>query len=150
LGWYALAPFLAYGMFTLWREPDQRKRQQALWMIVTVVIWLLVASVRGGGDATDNPRYRSLFIPWMALMAAWALDKALLKRDAWLWRWILVEGIFVGFFTHWYLSRYYRFWAKLPFWQMLIWIISLSALVLVGGWVYDRAGWRFHTGKSDR
>jgi hypothetical protein len=137
-GWYALVPFLAYGLFTLWREPDHRRRRLALWLLLTVVVWLLVASARGGGDATDNPRYRSLFIPWMALLAAWALDWALVHRDAWLWRWMVVESIFIAFFTHWYLSRYYKVWVKLPFWEMVIWIAGLSGLVLVVGWVYDR------------
>jgi hypothetical protein len=137
-GWYALAPFLAYGVFTLWREPDLRRRRLALWLVITIVVWLLVASARGGGDATDNPRYRSLFLPWMGLLAAWAVDWAHARRSAWLWRWILVEGIFLGFFTHWYISRYYHVWERLQFWQMLAWIIGLSGLVLIGGWVYDR------------
>lgn len=138
LGWYALAPFLLYGMLTIWRESDQVKRRRLVWLALVVAIWLVVASLRGGGDATDNPRYRSLFIPWLALLAAWSVDWALAHKDAWLWRWIGVEGIFISFFTHWYLSRYYRIWAKLPFWEMVLWILLLSGLVLAGGWAWDR------------
>ncbi len=137
-GWYALAPFLVYGLFTLWRQDDPRMRRLALWLIVSVFFWLMVASLRGGGDLTDNPRYRSLFLPWLALLAAWSVDWALARKDAWLWRWVAVEGIFLAFFTHWYISRYYRLWYKMDFWTMVIWIIGLSALVLVGGWVWDR------------
>jgi hypothetical protein len=137
-GWYFLMPFLAYGIFTLWMEPDPQRRRLALWLIVTFLVWLLVASARGGGDATDNPRYRSLFLPWMALLVAWAVDWSLSHRSVWLWCWVLAEFIFLGFFTHWYLSRYYKLWVKLPFWEMIIWIAGLGSLVFIGGWVYDR------------
>ncbi len=140
LGWYLLAPFLAYAIFTLWMEPDSQRRQLALWLIATVVVWLLVASARGGGDATDNPRYRSLFIPWIALLAAWGIDWALSRRAVWIWCWVAAEAVFLGFFTHWYLSRYYRLWVKLPFWEMVLWIAGLGGAILVGGWVFDR--WR--------
>lgn len=138
LGWYILVPFLVYGLFTLWREPDPRMRRMAVWLCLSVVLWLLIASARGGGDATDNPRYRSLLINWMALMGAWSLDGALRRKDVWLWRWIAVEAIFLGFFTHWYIGRYYRIWARLEFWPMVFWIAGLSGLVLAGGWLYDR------------
>lgn len=136
-GWYLIVPFLAYGIFTLWAEPDPQRRRQAVWLILTVVVWLLVASARGGGDATDNPRYRSLFIPWIALLAAWAMDWAISRRAVWLWCWVLTDAVFVAFFTHWYLSRYYRLWVKLPFWQMVLWIGGLGGVLLIGGWVYD-------------
>jgi len=146
LGWYMLAPFLVYGVFNLWRESDKTRRRLAIWLIFTVISWLLISSARGGGDATDNPRYRSLMIIWIGLMAAWALEWALTHRDAWLWRWIAVEVIFLGFFTHWYISRYYRLWARIEFWDMMTWIGGLSCLILVGGWLYDR----FHSaGRSD-
>jgi hypothetical protein len=137
-GWYILVPFLAYGVFTLWLEPDPQRRRLALWLILTFIVWLLVASARGGGDATDNPRYRSLFIPWIALLAAWSVDWALSHRAVWLWCWVIAEFIFVGFFTHWYLARYYKLWVKLPFWEMVIWIAGLGGLILIGGWVFDR------------
>jgi len=148
-GWYILAPFLVYGFCTLWRDTDSRRRRLALWLTLTTVVWILLASARGGGDATDNPRYRSLFIPWMALLAAWAVDWAVSRRSPWLWRWIVVEGIFLGFFTHWYISRYYKVWARMQFWEMVAWIVGLSGLVLGGGWVYDRfLSPKLHVGKS--
>lgn len=137
-GWYALAPFLVYGLFMVWKEPQINRRRILIWLGMSVCVWLVVAALRGGGDQTDNPRYRSLFIPWLALLAAWAVDRALAARDAWLWRWIAVEAIFLGFFTHWYASRYLHVGGRLPFWQMLAWIVGLSGLVLAGGWFYDR------------
>jgi hypothetical protein len=137
-GWYALAPLLIYGLLTFWKEQDAAQRRRLIWLVLVVSVWLVVASARGGGDGTDNPRYRSLFIIWLALLAAWAVDRALTRRDPWLWRWLAVEGIFLAFFTHWYLSRYYQWWARLEFWQMVTWITILSALVLGGGLIFDR------------
>jgi hypothetical protein len=137
-GWYALAPFLAYGLFFFWREADPRKRRFVLWLALAVVLWLAIAAARGGGDTTDNPRYRSLFIPWMALLAAWSVDWAVAHRDAWLWRWVAVEGIFLTFFTHWYIARYLRWWLRIPFWTMTGMIVALSLVVLAGGWLWDR------------
>jgi hypothetical protein len=115
-----------------------RQRRRLIWLALAVSLWLVVAAARGGGDATDNPRYRSLFIIWLALLAAWAVDRALTYRDAWLWRWLAVEVIFLAFFTHWYLSRYYHLWARLEFWPMVAWVTVLSALVLGGGLAWDR------------
>jgi hypothetical protein len=138
VGWYALVPFLAYGLFSVWKEIDARKRRRAIWLALVVAFWLLVAAARGGGDATDNPRYRSILIPWLALLAAWSIDWALARRDPWLWRWIAVEVIFLGFFTNWYFSRYFHTWKRLPFWHMVIWIVVLCGMVLVGGWIWDR------------
>jgi len=138
VGWYALAPFLIYGMLSVWKVQDGQNRRRLIWLAISVALWLLISSARGGGDVTDNPRYRSLFISWLALLAAWAVNWALAHRDVWLWRWILVEIIFLGFFTNWYISRYFRVWRRLPFWEMAAWIVGLSALVLVGGWAWDR------------
>jgi hypothetical protein len=141
-GWYGLAPFLVYSLFWIWKERDARTRRLAIWLALGAVLWLLIASARAGGDSTDNPRYRSQFILWLALLAAWSVDWALAHHDAWLWRWMIIEAIFLGFFTHYYLGTYYRLWLKMPFWSMLVWIGGLSGLVLVGGWAWDR--WAAH------
>jgi hypothetical protein len=137
-GWYALAPFLVYGVFSAWKEPERSRRLRAVWLAVAVLLWLVIAAARGGGDQTDNPRYRSLFLPWLALLAAWAIDWALAHRDAWLWRWIAVEAIFLGFFSNWYFSRYWHLSGRLPFWQMVVWILVFSGGVLLGGLLWDR------------
>lgn len=137
IGWYLLAPFLVYGLFAVWREKDPARRRRLLWLVATVFIWMVIASARGGGDSVDNPRYRSLFMPWLALLAAWAIDWALSHRDAWLWRWIAIEGIFLVFFSAWYISRYYRSFGRMSFWATVGWIVILSGMVIFGGVVWD-------------
>ena len=47
---------------------------------------------------------------------------------------MIFEFTFLSFFTHWYIGRYVPGWSKLPFWQMLAWIVGLSALALTSGW----------------
>lgn len=138
VGWYALAPFLLYGLFSVWREPRPLQRRLLVGIALSVLLWLVIASARGGGDLTDNPRYRTLLIVWLALLAGWALDWALTRRDAWLWRWLAVEVIFLGFFTQWYISRTYKIWGRLNFWQMVVVILLLSVFVFFGGWLWDR------------
>lgn len=137
-GWYALAPLLVYGFFSVWKAKPVEDRRILIFMAASVFLWIFVASIRAGGDQWDNPRYRTIFLPWMALLAAWAVSYAIQIRDAWLPRWLAVEVIFLGFFTSWYLSRYHNIGDRLPFNQMLMWIIGLSAAVIVGGLVWDK------------
>lgn len=138
LGWYMLAPLLVYGMFSLWKIQAGAQRRFYTWLAGITLFWLLLASARAGGDQWDNPRYRITLLVWLTLLAGWALEQAWQRRDAWLWRWLAVEGIFIAFFTQWYLSRYLKIWGRLQFWQMAGAILGLSALVLMGGWLWDR------------
>ena len=137
-GWYLLIPLLLYGLTRVWSVPDRAQRRVLVWAVLSLAAWTLVASIRGGGDMTDNPRYRVLFLVWMALVAAWAVPYALARRDPWFWRWLLVEAIFLGFFTQWYFSRYFRWGGRLSLPVMLFLIAVLSGLVILGGWTWDQ------------
>jgi len=137
-GWYLVAPLLAYAGLRAWNEEDPPRRRLVLWAVISVAAWACVASLRAGGDMTDNPRYRMLFLVFIALAVGWAVDWALARRDAWLGRFLLVEAIFLGFFSQWYAVRYFTGGVKMDFYQMLGWIAGLSMLVLAGGWVWDR------------
>ena len=138
LGWYAILPLLLYGAFGVWRVVDKNQRKLLVWAFLVVGGWTLLSSLRAGGDQWDNPRYRTIFLPWIAMLAAWAIIWAKTRKDRWLMRWIIIEGIFLGFFGSWYASRYFGRFGRLPFWTMIMWIVGLSLLVLVGGWVWDR------------
>ncbi len=138
LGWYALIPLLIYAALTVWRCADLAERKRMIWAVLLTVVWVAVASARAGGDMTDNPRYRTIFLVWLALLAAWAVQRAVATRDPWLVRWLMVEAVFLGFFTHWYLVRYAGSEKKLPFFIMVGLIVGVSAVILAGGWLWDR------------
>ncbi len=139
LGWYLLAPLLVFAAISIPGVQDKGARRRLVWLVGVVALWSCVAALRAGADMTDNPRYRILFLIWMALAAAWAIDTARARRNAWLWRCLLIEGIFLAFFTNWYASRYYRVMDRLPFFSMVALILGLSALVVLAGLVLD---WR--------
>jgi hypothetical protein len=139
LGWYLLVPVLLYSLFALWRIPDLKERQQMVWIALVVLLWTLIASARGGGDAIDNPRYREIFLVWTALLAGWAWGWARAHSFRWLARWGAVVGIFLVFFFQLYLARYTHIMKQIDLYLMLGLIAGLSALVLGGGWLADRA-----------
>ena len=137
-GWYALAPLLVNALIGVWWiKPSKKKRWLAI-IILLVWVWIFIASARAGGDQWDNPRYRTIFLPWFALVASWIVDCAIKTKDRWLGRVIVVEGIFLAFITEWYLSRYYAFFPRPSFWMMLALIFGFSLLVIVGGLIWDR------------
>lgn len=138
LGWYSLLPLLVYVPVRLVTGKALRKKRQVLVMGIVVLVWIIIASARAGGDQWDNPRYRTIFLPWMALVAGWGLNYAKKINDRWLVRGLVVEGIFLAFFTQWYLSRYFTYFPRLDFWVMILLILVLSFTVLVGGWLRDR------------
>lgn len=138
LGWYALAPLLVYGLFTVWRAPQPRERRTLVWMMILIWAWIIISSARGGGDGNDNPRYRTIFIVWMALASGWAWEWARVHQDRWLGRWLAVEAVFLVFFTQWYLSRYLKWGGRMPFFTMVGLIAGINGAILIGGWLWDR------------
>lgn len=138
LGWYLLMPLLVYAFVRVWRVESRKRRSGLVVIVLAVIAWILIASARGGGDQWDNPRYRMIFLPWMALVAGWGLQVAVETRDRWLGRSLLIEGIFLAFFTAWYVSRYYPVIPRFDFWVMIGIILALSLMVLIGGWLRDR------------
>ncbi len=138
LGWYLLLPLLAYAGLGLRHEPKGVRRNLLLFSFLLVIAWALLSSFRAGGDLWDNPRYRTLMIPWLALVSAWSWKTAIQYRDAWFKRLVACELIFVFVFSAWYLNRSLRLGLNLSFIVVLVTIGMLCALVLAGGYVYDR------------
>lgn len=130
-GWYGLAPLIAYGCFAVRKERFPGRRRRLIWVSLAVAAWLVIASIRAGGDMTDNPRYRLMLLPWIALLVGWTVDRIIQHRERWFAHFVTVEAIFLGFFTQWYASRHLRLGGRLPFWQMAAWIVGLSLLVLL-------------------
>jgi len=140
LGWYALIPVLVFAALRIWKADSKLKRQWLSAFMAVVFVWILIASARAGGDQWDNPRYRTIFLPWIAIVAGWALDYVANNKDRWFRRILYVEAVFLLVFTEWYTSRYLHIGPKLAFPDMVGLIIGISLVILVGGWIWDR--WR--------
>ncbi len=137
-GWYLLLPLLIYIPFAIRGEKDTRLRNQLIWMTIVSWVWILICSARAGGDQWDNPRYRVILIPLLAILATWAWEWAKEHRFVWLKRIGLIEGVFLVFFAQWYASRYYQLFGRLDLKVMLGIIGIISLLIVVVGWISDR------------
>ena len=134
LGWYALAPFLVYGLFASFRSLVKERRSQLIWLSLFIWIWVCISAMNGGADLWDNPRYRTFFIAWEALLAAWAWHSARSWQDAWLGRWLIVEAGWVLIFTEWYVTRVYLKFLHPNILLAIAGCLALAVLVLGGGW----------------
>ena len=138
LGWYMLVLLLIYQLVVTFATRTLPRRAVHIWLSLAVFAWILIAAANAGGDMWDNPRYRTMFLAYQALLAAWALWWALSTRDPWLWRWLGVEGVFVLAFLEWYISRYIPAIPHLSIWIMIVLTLIACSLILVGGWLLDR------------
>jgi len=137
-GWYALALFLVYGVIGAFRNRMGSRKFQLIWISIINWAWIMVAALNAGADQWDNPRYRTILLLWQVLLAAWALEWARARRDAWLWRWLAVEAVFVGMFTEWYLGRYYPGFLHLDIKIMTVITLLLCGMILLGGFIWDK------------
>lgn len=138
VGWYLLWPLLLYAPIAALKDDRPRERRLWLWISGIAWLWIILTALRGGGDQWDNPRYRAILLPWLALASAYAWACFRTRADSWLMRIWLIEGIFLGFFTQWYLSRYHHLGGQIPFGWMVGLIIGSSLVVLAGGAWWDR------------
>ena len=138
LGWYLLAPLLLFGFFAIPKLDSAQTRRIWTWIGLACWFWIVIASLRAGGDQWDNPRYRVIFLALQSLFAARAWVTFREGTSAWFTRLLTVEAIFLAFFSQWYASRYYARFGTLSFGTMVAWILSLSAIVVVTGIIQDR------------
>jgi hypothetical protein len=136
-GWYILIPLLITGFLMIWNHSNKKDKRVLFLLLLTVILWTLISSARAGGDQWDNPRYRSIFLAWMALAAGWAWVETITKHSSWLWRIVLVEIIYSGFFIQWYLSRYYGLFKRMDFWPMIRLLLVIGAAIFLGGLIFD-------------
>jgi hypothetical protein len=146
LGWYAMLPVLILSFVAAagqGRSPErvagsEMKRKVFIWLSFVVWGWALFASLRGGGDQWDNPRYRAILFLWQAILAGfvWAWWREL--KSAWFLRVIAMEGVFLMVFGQWYASRYLSFGRQVSFIQMVSIILVLWVLIFLWGLYHDR------------
>ncbi len=137
LGWYVMFPVLILSFLAAFTERTEEKRKVLLWISFAVWGWILFASLRGGGDQWDNPRYRTILFMWQAVLGGYVWVWWRETRNPWLPRVILMEFVLLLIFSQWYVSRYYHFGGQLPFGQMVMVILGSWALIFFAGWWFD-------------
>jgi len=138
-GWYLLAPFLAVALVPILKTEDRTERRAWIWLWVITWIWIVISAYRAGGDQWNNPRYRAWFLLWQALLVAKTLGWWRETRNSWMTRVLVVEGIFLAFFSFWYSSRYGN-WTRMSIHPVYIIaaVVAASLLFLGGSWLWDR------------
>jgi hypothetical protein len=139
IGWYAIAPLLVYAGLRVWRSQPANERRIIIWVLIFSAIWILVSSLRAGGDIWDNPRYRTIWLPWLAFLAGWVVDQHAQDPNLWLGRIFIIEGIFLIAFSNFYLWRINISPIRLGFFATISIIAAGTAIVIVWGLISD---WR--------
>lgn len=137
LGWYALLPVLAYAPFAA-SGIDGLEKRRWLWLALAVWAWALIASLRGGADQWDNPRYRVILLAWQALVAAQVFLLLKQGRGRWLLRILVVEAVLLVVFTHWYMYRYLGIGFNIGIRNTLALALGVSTLLVVCDWVVEK------------
>lgn len=139
VGWYAMLPFLAYAPFAT-RNMDSAEKRRWLWLSLLLVVWALIASLRGGADQWDNPRYRVILLGWQALVVAQTFLTLKQRRGRWFFRILMVEATLLVFFTHWYMYRYLSIGFNIGIRNTLALAIGGSIMLVLADWLREK--WR--------
>jgi len=134
LGWYAMLPLLILPFGAAAGAASRKTRNLILWLSLLAWIWILLASLRGGADLYDNPRYRTILFLWQSILAGYVWVWWRETHNIWLPCVLACEIVFVLVFTQWYLSRYYHWGGQLPFAVMIGLILGLWGLIIGIGW----------------
>jgi hypothetical protein len=137
LGWYLLLPILVYGIIYFFRENEKIKKFEYLIIWSFSVFWIMLSSIRAGGDMWDNPRYRLGFLIFITYVIGVAFYQGWKTKDHWLARFFIAELVFVLFFLQWYISRYTGLFENLPFFQMVLVLSIIFGLILITGIVKE-------------
>jgi hypothetical protein len=138
IGWYVLLPALIMSFGAAAGQKESQKRNILLWLSLLIWTWILLSALRGGGDAWDNPRYRTILFVWQAILAGYVWVWWHETRNVWFTRVVLCEAAFLLVFTQWYASRYFHWGGQLPFAMMVALIAGLWGIILGVGWWLDK------------
>ena len=137
LGWYLMLPFLAYAPISALKMDGPQKRRW-LWLGLVVWVWVIIASLRGGADQWDNPRYRVILLGWQAMLVAQAFLSLRQGPDRWWLRILGVEVILLAVFTHWYMYRYLGIGFNIGIRNTIGLAIGLSSLLVLGDGLVEK------------
>lgn len=130
IGWYTILPlFLSFPfIFDLKRVSNYDKKR--IFVFLITLGWILFAAARGGGDQWDNPRYRTILLPFILFVAAHTWESAQQKPNVWLKKilWIEISSLLV--FTHWYSWRYTGFGFNLGIRNTIV--IAILTAIMIG------------------
>jgi hypothetical protein len=139
LGWYLLLPFLAYAPIAVSKIQNGPQKRRWLWLSLVVWAWILIASLRGGADQWDNPRYRVILLCWQALIVAQVWLS--LRQGGWQ-RWFIrvleVEAVIMLLFGHWYMFRYLKIGFNIGIRNTIVIAIGLSLLIVLADWLFEK------------
>lgn len=137
LGWWFVLPFIPFGFFSMWKAKPKAERWGLVLVVLALIAWVLISTLRAGGDQWDNPRYRALLIPWFAVLVGWCWQRLSEGHLAWFLRWVAVVLVFFTVFFLWYLLRYQVIKEFLNFFDMIRVILAGWAVVLLSGLAWD-------------
>ncbi|HNR02786.1 MAG TPA: glycosyltransferase family 39 protein [Anaerolineaceae bacterium] len=141
LGWWYVIPFFLYGFFAVWKAKPRANRWVLVFIVMVLSGWMVVSSIRAGGDLWDNPRYRALLIPWFALLVGWCWQRIRSGHLVWFLRWVGVELVFFIVFYLWYMYRYQVIKEYIGFFDMIRVTIAASGLIILTGLLWDGYKW---------
>jgi hypothetical protein len=138
VGWTLLLPFLlAAPLLALRRSSAITASERRLVLALCLAVWvgILVASMRGGADLWDNPRYRAMLAAPQVLLAAWVWVCYRQRQEKWIKHLAIALGLILLWFVPWYLRRYTAFiWPLSDFFLTLG--LGLVSATLYGGIVW--------------
>lgn len=130
-GWYIVLPFLVYAFFRVFSAQEEDQKKQLVYLSLLFTVWIVVSSLRAGGDQWDNPRYRTTLLPWMAILVGWAWTQIRSKRSLWFWFIVSIESLFVLLLTGFYLNRFISLQASQSLKVTLILFGGIALLIVV-------------------
>ena len=102
-----------------------------------MITGILVASLRGGGDPWDNPRYRVTWIGLQAVLAAWVWVKQRQDESGWGRRVLIGMGLLLVWWVPWYLRRVTPFeWPIQSVFLTLGLGLASTGLYLIIDWIW--------------
>ncbi len=137
-GWFFIIPFLLYGFVAVFNAKKEENRSVLVFISLALAAWILISSLRAGGDQWDNPRYRTTFLPWIAILVGWVWMHLRQGKTPWFWRIIAIEAVFILVFLDWYLYRNFNWGPEITFPYLMIFLGLFIVVVLVGGFLWDK------------